>query len=457
MGLHSSLEHYEFRLVREALSERDILRKKAPHLIKAKRFILPHRPHLRPTWLIRIGLFLYDTLGGRSTLATSRGLWFDASSPLQSHLVRGFEYTDCWVDDARLVIANLQALREKGGTIDNYTRCEKAFVQDGLWHVMLRDVPAGTGSAETNSSDNTASEPRCVRARCLVNATGPWAQTFIEDRLKLASPRRIRLIKGSHLIVPRIYEGETCYILQNQDKRVVFVIPYLNDFTLIGTTDKVHTGSPETVNTDDDEIEYLLAVYNDHFKRILTRADIVAHYAGVRPLCDDESDDPSAITRDYTMSLQQLHGVPWLSVFGGKLTTYRKLAETALNTLKPVFPHLSGPWTRYATLPGGEQPPELLASEVNQRCAFVPEDTRQRWLSAYGTRYRHIVRDAQTWEDLGEDLGGGLTEAEVRYLCETEWARCAEDILRRRTTLYLTGPESLTHRISQMINKMNDK
>ena len=386
--------------------------------------------------MIRIGLFLYDTLGGRHSLPKSQGRRFYPDDPVKPELTRGFEYTDCWVDDARLVISNLIALREKGGIAENYTRCEHATVKDGLWQVTLAKHPG-----------DARSERRHLRARCLINATGPWAQSFIETQVSARSPRKIRLIKGSHIIVPRTYAGDQCYLLQNEDKRVVFVIPYLNDFTLIGTTDQEHPGTPETAAITEAEIAYLLAVHNDHFKRALTRDAVVATYSGVRPLCDDQSSDPSAITRDYTIELQHVQNAPLLTVFGGKLTTYRKLAEAALKTLAPVFSPLPAPWTRSDPLPGGERTREETARALAQQCPFVPEQTQQRWVNAYGARYQHIVGNARCWAALGEDFGGGLTEAEVRYLCEEEWAQAVEDILYRRTKLYLTGPNDLAHRL----------
>jgi glycerol-3-phosphate dehydrogenase len=434
------LEYYEFRLVKEALAEREVLLHKAPHLVKPMRFILPHRPHLRPAWMIRCGLFLYDTLGGRSTLARSKGLRFHRTNPLNSRLKKGFEYTDCWVDDSRLVVTNLLDARERGGMVENYVRCENAKPTADGWIVTL--LHTQTGKIET------------VKAKCLVNAAGPWAQSFIEGKLQTRSPRKIRLIKGSHLIVPRTHTSPHSYILQNEDGRIVFVIPYLNDYTIIGTTDKEHKGTPETVAIDDEEVEYLLSVYNDHFRKQLTREDIVADYSGVRPLCDDESDDPSAITRDYTLSLERVDGQsPLLSIFGGKLTTYRKLSEAAMRQLIPVFPTLGEAWTRHSVLPGGDAPTHAVAREMAQRAAFIPAQTRARWLESYGTRYRLIVGDATNWAEMGEDLGGGLTTNEVDYLCESEWAVTAEDILKRRTKLYLIGPEDLPEKLEAYLAK----
>ncbi|NQD96507.1 glycerol-3-phosphate dehydrogenase, partial [Pseudomonas sp. CrR25] len=315
------LEHYEFRLVREALAEREVLLAKAPHIVKPLRFILPHRPHLRPAWMIRAGLFLYDHLGKREKLPASRGLRFGAGSPLKAEITRGFEYSDCWVDDARLVVLNAMAARAQGAHVHTRTRCVSARRSKGLWHIHLERADGSRYS---------------IRARGLVNAAGPWVARFIRDDLKQQSPYGIRLIQGSHIVVPKLFVGEQAYILQNEDRRIVFAIPYLERFTLIGTTDREYRGDPAQVAITDDEIDYLLTVVNAHFKKPLSRADILHSYAGVRPLCDDESDEPSAITRDYTLSLSGHPGeAPLLSVFGGKLTTYRKLAESALAELAP--------------------------------------------------------------------------------------------------------------------------
>jgi len=422
------LEQKEFKLVKEALAERQVLLNKAPHLIKPMRFILPHRPHLRPAWMILCGLFLYDRMGGKSTLAKSKGIKFKPDNPLKASLEKGFEYTDCWVDDARLVIHNLIDVQKHAGIVSNYTVCTRAKADKEGWLVDLLDIPTG--------------KEYQVRTTCLVNAAGPWAQNFIENKIGTKSSRKIRLIKGSHLILPRLYSGDQCYILQNEDKRIVFVIPYMDKYTIIGTTDKEHQGKPEDAAIDDQETDYLLKIYNDHFKKQIKREDIVSSYSGVRPLCDDESDDPSAITRDYTLSLEDV-GAPLLNIFGGKLTTYRKLSEAALTELQKVFPGMQLAWTSNSTLPGGELSRKELYTEMQQRIGFVPEQTRNRWIESYGTLYRSIVKDARSMADLGKDLGGGLTEAEVSYLVRSEWARTPEDILKRRTKLYLTDERAL--------------
>ncbi|WP_176511054.1 glycerol-3-phosphate dehydrogenase [Pseudomonas faucium] len=419
------LEHYEFRLVREALAEREVLLAKAPHIVKPMRFVLPHRPHLRPAWMIRAGLFLYDHLGKRKRLGASRSLRFGADSPLKPAISRGFEYADCAVDDARLVVLNAMAAREHGAHIHTRTRCLRAERTDGVWEVELQ---VADGSVRT------------IRARALVNAAGPWVASFIKDDLKLDAPYGIRLIQGSHLIVPRLYEGEHAYILQNEDQRIVFCIPYLDRFTLIGTTDREYSGDPAKVAITEQETDYLLNIVNAHFKRPLSREDILHTYSGVRPLCNDESDNPSAVTRDYTLALSAEQGqAPLLSVFGGKLTTYRKLAESAMAELKPFFNQMRGSWTAEAALPGGEQMSSVqaLVDALLARHSWLPVDIAKRWALTYGTRAWQLLDGVQGPEDLGQAIGGGLFSREVDYLRSAEWAISADDILWRRTKLGL--------------------
>ncbi|MFJ4155998.1 glycerol-3-phosphate dehydrogenase [Pseudomonas sp. NPDC089752] len=419
------LEHYEFRLVREALAEREVLLAKAPHIVKPMRFVLPHRPHLRPAWMIRAGLFLYDHLGKRKRLGASRGLRFGPGYPLKPAITRGFEYADCAVDDARLVVLNAMAARENGAHIHTRTRCLRAERIDGLWQV---DLQMADGSL------------RSIRARALVNAAGPWVASFIKDDLKLDAPYGIRLIQGSHIIVPRLYEGEHAYILQNEDQRIVFCIPYLDRFTLIGTTDREYSGDPAKVAISEEETDYLLNVVNEHFNQPLSRADILHTYSGVRPLCNDESDNPSAVTRDYTLALSAEAGqAPLLSVFGGKLTTYRKLAESAMAELKPFFTQMRGSWTALAPLPGGENMTTslALADAIQARHGWLAADIAKRWAQTYGSRVWQLLDGVEGPQDLGQPIGGGLFSVEVDYLRREEWAIDIDDILWRRTKLGL--------------------
>lgn len=433
------LEHHEFRLVREALAEREVLLAKAPHIVKPMRFVLPHRPHLRPAWMIRAGLFLYDHLGKRKKLAGSRGLRFGAGSPLKAEISRGFEYSDCWVDDARLVVLNAMAAREQGAHVHTRTRCVSARRSKGLWHIHLE-----RGDSSLLS----------IRARALVNAAGPWVARFIREDLKQDSPYGIRLIQGSHIVVPQLFEGEQAYILQNEDRRIVFVIPYQERFTLIGTTDREYQGDPAKVAITEAETDYLLQVVNAHFKHSLSRSDIVHSYAGVRPLCDDESDDPSAVTRDYTLSLSGHPGeAPLLSVFGGKLTTYRKLAESAMAQLAPYFPKLGPSWTASSPLPGAEQLDSLsaLIEALCRRFGWLPTSLARRWANSYGSRSWLMLKGVVNLTDLGEHLGGGLYTREVDYLCEQEWAMQAEDILWRRSKLGLFMSPHQQQRLDQYL------
>lgn len=420
------LEHKEFRLVREALAEREVLLKKAPHIIRPMRFIMPHEPHLRPAWLIRLGLFFYDHLGKREQLASSNLVEFsDVDSPLNSGITKGFEYSDCAVDDARLVVLNAMQARELGADIYTRTRCVAAYQENGHWQVQLENEHG----------------IHLVQAKVLVNAAGPWVAEFIQQGLQQKSPYGIRLIQGSHLIVPKLYAGDKAFIMQNDDQRIIFAIPYLQEYTLIGTTDREYQGDPEHVEITQEEIDYLLEVSNHHFKIQLTQGDIVATYSGVRPLCDDESDNPSAVTRDYTLALSDegTGHAPLLSVFGGKLTTYRKLAESAMTTLKSYFPQMTQAWTAEAMLPGAENlhSIEHLIEKIQQQMDDIDAEIASRWAHAYGTRVWRLLDAATSVQELGQYFGHGVYAQEVDYLVAHEWARSSEDILKRRSKLYL--------------------
>ncbi|MCH7328386.1 glycerol-3-phosphate dehydrogenase [Acinetobacter modestus] len=420
------LEHKEFRLVREALAEREVLLAKAPHIIRPMRFIMPHRPHLRPAWLIRTGLFFYDHLGKREKLLGSNNVYFKEDSPLNSAITRGFEYSDCAVDDARLVVLNAMHAREKGADIVTRTRCLSARRDGQYWIVDLENE---RGQFQ-------------IQAKALVNAAGPWVAQFIKQDLELKSPYGIRLIQGSHIIVPKLYESEKAFIMQNDDRRIVFAIPYLDQYTMIGTTDREYQGDPAQVQITQAETDYLLEVSNAHFKKQLTQADVIWTFAGVRPLCDDESDNPSAITRDYTLALSQENHeqAPLLSVFGGKLTTYRKLAESAMQQLKAFFPEMKGSWTATEALPGGEnmESVEQLMREIRAQVTDASEALVKRWASAYGSRIWNILGEKSSVEQLGQHFGQGLYAREVDYLCTAEWVTTSQDVLWRRSKLGLS-------------------
>ncbi|UMY17283.1 glycerol-3-phosphate dehydrogenase [Methylobacterium organophilum] len=429
------LEQYEFRLVREALAERERLMRLAPHIIWPLRFVLPHDRGLRPAWMLRIGLFLYDHLAKLGSLPGSqavglRGLPYGA--PLQERLTRGFVYSDCWVEDSRLVALNAVDAAERGADIRTRTRLVAARREAGAWAAELHDAATG--------------QTRPVRARILVNAAGPWVGDLLQETLALASRAHLRLIKGSHIVVPRLYAGDHAYILQQPDRRIVFAIPYERDFTLIGTTDVAHDGAPGPVAIAPEETAYLCACIDRSFARQVRPEDVVWSYSGLRPLYDDAAADASTVTRDYVLDLSDRDGrLPVLSVFGGKITTYRRLAEHALAKLEPHLPGLAPAWTATAPLPGGDLGTdfETFLAELRRDYPFLPEETARRLARAYGSRARRILGSARSLADLGAAFDGGLSAAEVEYLRRHEWARTAEDILWRRSKLGLrTGAGS---------------
>lgn len=437
------LEHYEFRLVSEALAEREVLLRLAPHIAFPMRFRLPHQPHLRPAWMIRIGLFLYDHLGKRVSLPSSKGLKFNQNSVLKPELTKGFEYSDCWVDDARLVVLNAQEVVRKNGEVRTRTKVTRAYRENGLWVVEAQDLRTG--------------ETHAWKAKGLVNATGPWVKEFFDDGLKLKSPYGIRLIKGSHIVVPRAHDEPQAYILQNEDNRIVFVIPWMDEFSIIGTTDVEYKGDPKDVKIDENEVNYLLKVYNDHFKKQLTVSDIVWDYSGVRPLCDDESDSPQAITRDYTLDIHDEQGqAPLLSVFGGKLTTYRKLAEAAVNNLATYYPTAGSPWTKNGQLPGGDIEGcdrDGYARVLRQHYQWLPEGLALRFARTYGSNSKLILEGANSLSDLGEAFSANVYEAELRYLVKHEWVTELDDAIWRRTKLGMWLNEEEKQRIAQWLSE----
>ena len=429
------LEYYEFRLVREALIEREVLLNSASHIIWPMRFVLPHSPDDRPAWLVRLGLFLYDHLGGRKRLPGTRSLDLrrdPEGAPIQDKYSRGFEYSDCWVDDARLVVLNALDAAERGARVLTRTACTSARRENGGWTVTMRNEM--TGAIET------------VRARVVINAGGPWVNDIVGRVAGSNSRRNVRLVKGSHIIVPKFWEGQQAYLVQNHDKRVIFINPYEGDKALIGTTDIPYEGRPEDVKADETEIDYLIAAVNRYFKEKLTRADVVHSFSGVRPLFDDGKGNPSAVTRDYVFDLDETAGAPILNVFGGKITTFRKLSEHALQKIAHLFPSMGPDWTRAATLPGGEIPDAdyvRFIDAVKRDYPWMPRSLQQHYGRLYGARLRKLVAGATTLEALGRHFGADLYEAEVRYLVGNEWAMTAEDILVRRTkqALHLTDAE----------------
>ncbi|OOF30093.1 glycerol-3-phosphate dehydrogenase [Salinivibrio proteolyticus] len=436
------LEHYEFRLVSEALAEREVLINKAPHIAFPMRFRLPHRSYLRPAWMIRCGLFLYDHLGKRSTLPSSHKVNLAKTGYMKDEMKIGFEYSDAWVDDARLTLLNAQYTREKGGEVRNYCQVVAAERENTIWRVTLEDTHTGERFER--------------KAKALVNATGPWVKQFYDDNLHEKSPRGIRMIKGSHIVVPRIHQDPQAYILQNNDGRIVFVIPYLDKFSLIGTTDVEHKADPRAAKIDDAEVDYLVDVVNQHFTKQLSRDDVVWSYSGVRPLCDDESDSPQAITRDYTIELeQQGNQAPLVSIFGGKLTTYRKLAESAMRKLAPFFDKMGQPWTANGALPGGDFSctREQLAASFMQRYPWLTQVTAQRFADTYGTRTHQMLAGCQSEADMGRRFADGVYQAELNYLIKYEFVQHAEDALWRRTKLGLYLSEAQQAAIADYIEQ----
>ena len=434
------LEHYEFRLVREALIEREVLLRAAPHIIWPMRFVLPHHRGLRPAAVLRLGLFLYDHLGGRKLLPPTRTLKLrrdEAGGPLKSDYTLAFAYSDCWADDARLVVLTAMDAAERGAEILTRTRCRSARRVDGVWEAAL-EGPDGV--------------VRQRRARALVNAAGPWVGDVLADAAGGVQKASLRLVKGSHLLVRRLFAGEHAYIFQNGDGRVVFAIPYEHDFTLIGTTDVAYDGDLDDVTATPDEVAYLCHAVGEYFERPVGPTDVVASYAGVRPLYDDDSTHASAVTRDYVFDLAAPGGqAPMLSIYGGKITTYRRLAEHALEQLRPLLGLSAGPWTGSAPLPGGDIADadfDGFHAQAGTRYPWLPADMLHRLARAYGTRMERVLGTAASVQDLGRSFGHGLYEAELDYLASREWARSAEDVLWRRSKLGLHMPRPARARIA---------
>jgi glycerol-3-phosphate dehydrogenase len=425
------LEYYEFRLVREALIEREVLLASAPHIIWPMRFVLPHSPERRPAWLVRAGLFLYDHLGGRKRLPPSRSLDL-AHSPegnaLRPEFRRGFEYSDCWVDDARLVILNLIDASRNGAQVLPRTRAVSARRAGGAWRLRMRNEAGGV---------------REVSARALVNAAGPWVQEVLEGVTGVNSTHSVRLVKGSHVVVPKFWSGPHAYLLQNDDRRVIFVNPYEDRFALIGTTDIPYEGRPEDVAIDDSEVEYILRILQRYFRNAPEVRDIVHAFSGIRPLYDDNAKNPSAVTRDYVLEIDgTAQSPPLLSIFGGKITTYRRLAEHALARLGPWFPNMLPGWTAKKALPGGDISGDFadFLAALQRDYPGLPQSLIRHCARLYGTRARALLGSARTATDLGRHFGGDFYEREAAYLRETEWATTAADFLDRRTKhgLHLT-------------------
>ncbi|SLN57986.1 Aerobic glycerol-3-phosphate dehydrogenase [Roseivivax jejudonensis] len=443
------LEYFEVRLVRESLIERETLMRAMPHISWPMRFVLPFHRDMRfesstptsrilntvmpwmkgrrPAWLIRLGLFLYDNLGGRKILPGTRTLDLrnaPEGEPLDDRFEKAFEYSDCWVQDSRLVVLNARDAEARGADIMPRTKVTSADRAEGVWRIVLEDTESG--------------ESRTVTARMLVNAGGPWAGDIIRTKVRSNAQDTVRLVRGSHIVTRRLYDHDKCYFFQGTDGRIIFAIPYEQDFTLIGTTDSEQKDLDRRPECTPEERDYLLDFANGYFKRDLTADDVVWSYSGVRPLYDEGASSATAATRDYTLKVDADGGAPLLNIFGGKITTYRRLAESALERIVPHFEGLSGPWTAGVTLPGGDfevRATDGLIDRLARDYPFLGPKWAQRLIRHYGTESWQILGDATAQGDLGRDFGETLTEAEVRWLMRHEYARTAEDVLFRRTRL----------------------
>ncbi|MCP5075535.1 MAG: glycerol-3-phosphate dehydrogenase [Rhodobacteraceae bacterium] len=443
------LEYFEFRLVREALKEREVLLRAMPHISWPMRFVLPYHRDMRfeaetpvsrllsafmpwmrgrrPAWLIRFGLLLYDTLGSRKILpgtSTVSLIGTNLGAPLLDKFEMAYEYSDCWVQDARLVVLNARDAADRGATIMTRTKVVSAERRGDLWKVTTQD---GDGNTATHA------------ARCVINAGGPWVADVIRDTIGLNSSENIRLVRGSHIVVKKIYDHDRCYFFQGTDGRIIFSIPFEQEFTLIGTTDADHSDLDQRPNCSETEADYLRSFASEYFKRPIEKSDIVWTYSGVRPLYDDGASSATAATREYVLSLDE-NGPPLLNIFGGKITTYRKLAEAALDRIAPQFPALAGNWTAGAVLPGGDFPldgVEALVDNLRTEYPFLSEKWALRLVRTYGTLATDVLGKAQSSTDLGTHFGATLHAREIDWTIENEWVRSAEDLLWRRTKLGL--------------------
>ena len=451
------LEYFEIRLVREALIERETLLKAMPHISWPMRFVLPYHKDMRfegdtptskilnvvmpwmkgrrPAWLIRLGLFLYDNLGGRQILKGTKSLNL-AGTPegtsLQDRFEKAYEYSDCWIEDGRLVVLNARDAQARGARINVRTKVVAAEQVDGIWRVTLED----TGTKER----------RDVRARLLVNAGGPWVEDVIRNQVRVNATEGVRLVRGSHIVTRKLYDHDKCYFLQGIDGRIIFTIPYETDFTLIGTTDAEHDDVSRKPECTPEEQSYLVDFASKYLKTPVTKDDIVWTYSGVRPLYDDGATSATAATRDYVLKMNETAGAPMLNIFGGKITTYRKLAEAAMEKIAPFFPKLGKPWTAGAPMPGGDFPVDGVADltvQLAKQYPFLTSRWSSRMVKAYGLDAFDVLGDATSEVDLGRNFGSNLTEREANWLIQNEFARTAEDVVWRRSKLGLrmTIPE----------------
>ena len=443
------LENFEFSLVRKSLIEREVLLRSAPHIIWPLRFVMPHDRSQRPAWIIRSGLFLYDRLARRQLLPASCGVNLQrdqVGTPLKPHFTRGFMYSDGWVDDARLVVLSALDAAERGAQILTHCHCRSATRSDDRWQ------------AELCRADGSVFD---VSARCLINATGPWAADFCKTNLQHSPSKALRLIKGSHIVVPRLFDHPHAYIFQHPDRRIVFAIPNEHDFTLIGTTDVDYHGPIDAVAIDADEINYLCKLASHYFQQPILPEHVVWSYSGVRPLVEDHTTSASAVTRDYQLEYD-VAGAPLLSVFGGKITTFRKLAEEVLDLIAPALQNHAGHWTAAACLPGGDlygapsnravHEFDLFVASKQREFAWLDPSVVRRYVRAYGTRIDHLLAGCTGLVDMGVQIVSGLYEAEVTYLRRVEWATSAQDILWRRSKLGLQLPSNAAEVLARWLD-----
>lgn len=444
------LEYFEINLVRHALKERETLLKAMPHISWPMRFVLPYHKDMRfeggtptskllgifmpwmrgrrPAWLIRLGLFLYDNLGGRKILPGAKMISLHDTpegAPLQPQFQKAFEYSDCWVEDSRLVVLNARDAEQRGANIMVRTKVLSAAREGDLWEIV---------------TENADGDTRTHQAKMLINAGGPWVGDIIQSKVRVNSREGVRLVRGSHIVTPRLFDHEKCYFFQGTDGRIIFAIPYETDFTLIGTTDADHQDPEVKPVCTPEEQTYLLNFANSYFKQQLTDKDVVWTYSGVRPLYDDGASSAAAATRDYTLKVESAGGAPILNIFGGKITTYRKLAEDTMDKVAPFFPGMKDHWTAEVALPGGDfgvDEVDTLISKLQKDYPFLNAKWARRLIRAYGTESWNILGDAKTQEDLGTDFGATLTEPEVRWLMAHEYARTAQDVIWRRSKLGL--------------------
>ncbi len=445
------LEYWEVRLVREALIERETLLRAMPHISWPMRFVLPYHKDMRfegntptskllsfvmpwmkgrrPAWLIRLGLFMYDNLGGRKILKGTTSVSLTGTpegAPLNDRFSKAYEYSDCWIEDSRLVVLNARDAQARGAKINVRTKVLSAAQRDGLWVVTVQDRDSG--------------ETREVRAKMLVNAGGPWVEDIIRNAVHIKSADGVRLVRGSHIVTRKLYDHDKCYFFQGEDGRIIFTIPYEGDFTLIGTTDKDHADANEKPVCTEEEAAYLMEFASNYLKTPVTKEDVVWSYSGVRPLYNDGASSATAATRDYVLKVDETTGAPLLNVFGGKITTYRKLAESALEKITPFFDGDRKPWTAGVALPGGDFPVDGVAdltSRLQAAYPFLTPKWAKRLIKAYGTEAFDVVGEATEASDLGRDFGATLTEREIKWLMDKEFARTAEDVVWRRSKLGL--------------------